>query len=212
LPITAAPDMPVRDLLARAAQRAAEVFRVPLASVVWKGGPGGWWLENAGLATWTQPDAWSPEQDHSPLAAVLMRNETLVIADTARVPEFAGRRLVSDVEPEPNVASDEAAQEEMVRQPDRFEGLVAFAGLPVRYKQGVLRGALALHDANVRTFTGDELALLAAMANELGAEMDSLAAEPTPLRPTTTEAAVAEADARRGATSAVVLVVPALAR
>jgi GAF domain-containing protein len=180
------PDVGIRELLARTAQRAADVFRVPLASVVWKGGPTAWWLENAGKATWTQPDGWQPTDSNSPLAAVLMRNEILVIADTARVPEFAPSLQFVGAESDANLPHDRDSAQASTHPSDRFEGLIAFAGVPVRDKQGHLWGVLALHDASVRAFTSDELALLASMGDELRVEIEhqlavsSFAAEGSP--------------------------------
>ncbi len=154
---TAAPVLgsedPLRPLMARTAQRAAGIFRVPLVCVVLRAGSGGWWSETAGLANWTMHGSQPDENDGSPLAAVLSRNEALAFADVARVPEFA------------------------VQTGSRFEGLLAFAGVPLHDKAGNLVGALAVHDSVVREFSNEELELLQSMGRQLCTEVDQLRRE-----------------------------------
>lgn len=154
-PAAAPRDASAQDVMARGAQRAAEIFGVPLASVVLRvvlrDQPGPWLLESAGRATWTSDSRLAPDADGSPLAKVLQLNETLVIGDTARVPEFAAGLG------------------------GRYEGLVAFAGVPLRDKAGAVRGALALHDASARSFSSEDLTMLEVLGRELCAEVDALA-------------------------------------
>jgi predicted PurR-regulated permease PerM len=137
----------LNEILARTAQRAAEVFRVALASVVWRGPDDQWLYESAGLATWTVGDDAPAIEEGSPLAMVVESGKPLTVADTARVPEFADGHG------------------------SRFEGLEAFAGVPLKGRSGAVVGALAVHSATAREFGGDELELLAALGVQLRDEI-----------------------------------------
>ncbi len=162
-PAPANPEVKLRALMARTAQRAAGIFGVPLVSVVVRAAEQGWWFESAGPASWTQSGAHPKPGDGSPLAAVLEHKQRLVIADLARVPEFA------------------------VQTGSRFEGLVSFAGVPLRDLHGSPCGALAVHDAVVRDFRDEELVLLASMGEQLWHEIEALqfeSAQPAAADPT----------------------------
>ncbi len=140
-------ELTLKQMLARTAQRTAEIFRVALASVVWRGPDGQWLYESAGLATWTAGDDAPAIEEGSPLAAVIESEKPLTVADTARVPEFA------------------------VGQGSRFEGLEAFAGVPLKDRSGAVLGALAVHNATAREFGDDELELLATLGVQLRDEI-----------------------------------------
>ena len=161
VPPEAAAAPPWRELLARTAQRAAEVFHVPLASVWWRGPDGQGVFECAGLATWTQKDDTTVLDEGTPLRAVLDGQTALRLEDIARDPQY-GSQIGG-----------------------RFEGLVAFAGVPMldRARQAV--GVLAIHDASARAFDDEEMALLESMASELERELSAAVASAGDSRPAT---------------------------
>jgi predicted PurR-regulated permease PerM len=144
---------PWRELLARTAQRAAEVFHVPLASVWWQAPDGQGAYECAGQATSTRQHDADVLASGTPLRAVLDSGAALRLEDIARDPDYAD-------------AVDAG-----------FEGLVAFAGVPMLDRARKTIGVLAIHDSSARAFTDEELALLESMAAELGRDLHATAAQ-----------------------------------
>ena len=144
---------PWRELLARTAQRAAEVFHVPLASVWWQAPDGEGAYECAGQATSTQKHDADALASGTPLRAVLDGGAALRLEDIARDPDYA-----------------DAVE-------GGFEGLVAFAGVPMLDRARKTIGVLAIHDSSARAFTDEELALFESMAAELGRDLHTTAAE-----------------------------------
>lgn len=153
-----------RELMARAAQRAAEVFSVPLASVLWRDADGPWLHACAGRARTTETQHVPLQallRDGTPCAAVLARDSALAVADTTRSPEWA------------------AAE-------GSFEGFVAFAGVPLLDAAKAVTGVLAVHDTAARDFSDDEMALLARIGQAL---CDELAQMPRAAAPAAADSA-----------------------
>lgn len=142
-----------RDALARGAQRAVEVFDVPLAGVVVRAEGGQWLQVSAGVPTWTTPDFTATPSPGSPLAQVLDAGELLVVPDLRREPQFAPH------------------------QEARLEGLPFFAAAPLRAEDGSVLGAIVLHDVRARPFSDDDEALLTAMAQALADDVAELLRE-----------------------------------
>ena len=77
------------------------------------------------------------------MAQVMASGEPLVVPDMARDPSFAGHLDL------------------------RFEGLSFLAAAPLRGRDGVVMGVLAIHDTSARPFTDGDRKLLGEMADEL---------------------------------------------
>lgn len=143
----------LREILGRDAQRAADVFGVPLATVVLRTGEERGLWAHAGTATWTQQEAAQLPPEASALGSVLAGGEALVLADVAREPQFAGHQAV------------------------QHDGLHFFAGAALALPGGIVVGALSIHDTGPRAFDDDELRLLKRMAADLAnlvAELDGV--------------------------------------
>lgn len=144
-----------RERLLRAAQRAAEVFHVPLCTLLWRDGRGAACLVRAGRHVRTQSDAPAAQalmEPGTPWAGVVARGTALAVRDLACEPAWAA--------PAPP-----------------FDALVAFAGVPLRDGVGHVVGVLALHDERARSFSDDELHLLARMAGALSNDLAAVGAE-----------------------------------
>jgi predicted PurR-regulated permease PerM/methylmalonyl-CoA mutase cobalamin-binding subunit len=150
---TAAEDTGVVDMpqqqLARAAQHAVEVFRVPLATVCWRR-PDGSWLQASGGRAAATVEAGSPAAPGTPWAQVLADASPLTVADLARAPTWADA------------------------VPAALEALPAFAGVPLLDASQQAAGVLAVHDAQAREFSADEIELLARIGQTLGTELAAL--------------------------------------
>jgi predicted PurR-regulated permease PerM/GAF domain-containing protein len=138
--------------LARAAQHAVEVFRVPLATVCWRRPDAGWLQASAGRGAGV-PEGTDPAAPGTPWAQVLADACPLTVADLARAPAWADA------------------------VPAALAALPAFAGVPLLDAAQQAVGVLAVHDAQAREFSTDELELLARIGQTLGAELADLPAE-----------------------------------
>jgi hypothetical protein len=136
----------LHERLARGAQRAAEVFGTPRASVCWQAADGGLQQAGAHAASWALGGAVPAALPGTPLAWVLEHGQALLLADVARDPRFAGA--------------------------PGLEAGGALAALPLRGRGGNTLGVLALHDTRVRHFDAAEQRLLATMAAELAAALE----------------------------------------
>jgi predicted PurR-regulated permease PerM len=168
----------LRDALSRAAQRAVEVFDVPLATVALSTGEQRRVQASAGLPIWTQRCSDIALPEGSPGAHVLAHGELLVVPDLAREPRFADRLGPA------------------------LEGLCFFAAAPVRDDADRVAGLIALHDVQTRAFSDEDQSLLASMADDLLREMDAAG---VPSEGASGERAAAAAD---GGTPALASVVP----
>jgi predicted PurR-regulated permease PerM/methylmalonyl-CoA mutase cobalamin-binding subunit len=165
-PPLAGPPAPPRERLARAAQRAAEVFGVTAASVLWRDAQGVWLHASAGRNPAPPGTALSPQallSEATPWSVVLARGSPLAVPDITRSPEWAS-----------------APQ-------GPFEACVAFAGVPLLDQAAEVSGVLALHDLSPRDFSDDDLALLTrigqTLVDELAAALRAQAPAPPPLAP-----------------------------
>jgi predicted PurR-regulated permease PerM len=133
----------LRSPLDRAAQRAADVFDVPLAMVslvddtcqIWQGAVG--LEEHAPDAPRHMP------REISLCGHVVAQDAPLVVEDTARDPRFAANPVLREV------------------------GVRFYAGAPLRTADGHVIGALCLLDHAPRHLSASELRLLQAMADDV---------------------------------------------
>ena len=136
-----------RNTLARGAQQAAQIFSVPLATATFQTSASGLLQCSAGQPRWTQRESAALHEEGSQLAEVMAQvmasGEPLVVPDMARDPSFAGHL------------------------DRRFEGLSFLAAAPLRGRDGVVMGVLAIHDTSARPFTDGDRKLLGEMADEL---------------------------------------------
>lgn len=149
-------DSPLQTYLSRAAQRAADVFDVPLATVTWRLADGGVIQECAGSSGWTLDPDQVELTEGSPLWHVLSSGERLLIKDIAREPAFAGK------------------------QPPRFDGFMFLAAVPLRDAGEQVVGVLAIHDSKPRMLAADDIKLLEEMAGDLSVSVPVPAPAPAP--------------------------------
>jgi predicted PurR-regulated permease PerM len=149
-------DSPLQTYLSRAAQRAADVFGVPLATVTWRLDDGGVVQECAGSSGWTLDPDQVELTEGSPLWHVLNSGERLLIKDIAREPAFAGK------------------------QPPRFDGFMFLAAVPLRDAGEQVMGVLAIHDSKPRMLAAGDIKLLEEMAGDLSVSVPVPAPAPAP--------------------------------
>ncbi len=142
-------DPALRAPLDQAAQRAADVFGVPLAMVSLVGADSLLWQGAAGLDQHLGGAPRSSARTLAPCAEVVALRQTLVVGDLARDPRFSANPLLAGA------------------------GLRFYAGAPLRSGDGQVLGALCLLDHAPRGLDGGEQQLLAAMADAVMALIDS---------------------------------------
>jgi predicted PurR-regulated permease PerM/GAF domain-containing protein len=138
-------DEDIQALFQTAAQRAADVFDVPLGVVSLLDAKEEHVRAVHGHLPGTQSlagDLHWPRED-SVCGHVVAGGELLVVPDIARDPRFAGNPVL------------------------RERGARFYAGAPLKDEQGLVWGALALVDAQPRRFDASEARLLGVMANDL---------------------------------------------
>lgn len=158
------------ELLERAAQHAAEVFRVPMATASWRDVDDVWHSGCTTNGPHARP-AWlqgAPDEG-TPWAAVIARAEVIAVHDLARVPEWASARSA-------DAACARSADSASARSDANavVETFIAFAGVPLHDGARAVRGVLALHDTQPREFSDDELQLLARIGRTLCDELAGL--------------------------------------
>jgi GAF domain-containing protein len=138
----------LRPRFAAVAQRAADIFDVPLALVSMIDAEEQHLCAAGGtLATAVRAAGERLPRPQAVCAHVVASAESLVIEDVARDPRFAERPLLAE------------------------HGLRFYAGVPLRDGEGAVLGSLALMDSAPRAFSERELRLLETMARDLMASV-----------------------------------------